>query len=335
MKKTLLIILVALLTTIGWYQYSLLPIDKSSQVRESIEIESGMTTKGIATLLKKKDLIRSKFAFLTFVKVSRADGTLQAGKFVLRESLSVREVVLILQTGKADEAIITIPEGFTLKDIEADLIAKGFTEEGALVRCANECDFETFGFLPSSTDGLAERGGLLEGYLFPDTYFVVADDFVPKFFLERLLGHFRKKVIDVYGEKIGNSDRSLHETITMASLIEEEAVTDGERSIISGILWKRYDAERSLGVDASVRYITGNATGAISIADLNTNSPYNTRKFKGLPPGPIASPGMKSIRAALEPSETPYWYYLHDSEGVIHYAETNDEHNTNRMRYLR
>ena len=175
----------------------------------------------------------------------------------------------------------------------------------------------------------------MEGYLYPDTYFIVLDDFTPESFLKRLLKTFETKVIDGLHEDFKKTDRSMHDIVTMASLIEEETRTNDERPTVSGILWKRFDAGAGLGVDATVRYILEKPTGALTVSDLNSNSLYNLRKFRGLPPGPIASPSLANIRAALHPKETPYWYYLHDTDGQIHYAETNEDHNMNKYKYLR
>ena len=248
--------------------------------------------------------------------------------------MAVEQIVEVLQSGKADEAVITIPEGYTVRQIDALMAERGFSATGEILRCAQECDFSSFEFLPS-VGGLAQRGGKVEGYLYPDTYFVAKEDFHPKFFLERLLTTFRKKVVGPYESVIGQSGRSLHEIVTMASLIEEETLTDTERPVVSGILWKRFDDGRGLGVDATVRYILDKQTDAITQADLNTNSPYNSRKFRGLPPGPIASVGIASFLAALYPQESAYWYYLHGSDGEIHYAVTNEEHNVNRYLFMR
>ena len=288
----------------------------------------------IGDVLHKGGIIKSPFAFKLYVRLKGKTSSLQAGKFVFRPTMSVEQIVEILQSGKADEAIITIPEGYTVMQIDALLARKGFSSTGEILRCAQECDFSTFDFLPY-VSGLAERGGKIEGYLYPDTYFVAKEDFHPKFFLERLLGTYYKKVLHPYESDIEESGRSVHELVTMASLIEEETRTDAERPMVSGILWRRFDDGRGLGVDATVRYILSKPTDVITVADLNTNSPYNTRKFRGLSPGPIANPGLKSFVAALKPKESEYWYYLHGTDGEIRYATTNEEHNINRHLYIR
>ena len=162
-----------------------------------------------------------------------------------------------------------------------------------------------------------------------------ATDFVPKFFLERLLFTFQKKVLTDLSDDLAVSKRSLHEFVTMASLIERETRTDEERPVVSGILWKRLDSERGLDVDASIRYGLQKISDPLTKEDLqNRSNVYNTRRHAGLPPGPIASPGLASFRAALNPQMTDYWYYLHGKDGKIRYAETNEEHNVNKAKYL-
>lgn len=334
MRKFLIFILCVAAMFYGWYRFSLRPVDASSTSRISLRIEPGSTTTQIAELLSRQGIIRSTFAFRLRSRARGADGKLQAGSFLLGPSLPIDAIIEALQNGRAQEIALTIPEGFTVTDIDALLRRKGLTATGAFVDCVRTCDLSAFGFLPPSS-GLASRGGIVEGYLFPDTYFVDVEHFSVDDFLSRMLSTFRERVIDTSGEAVATSGHSLHEIMSMASLIEEEANTDAERPVIAGILWKRLEEHMGLGVDATVRYILQKPTGAITAGDLNVDSPYNTRKFRGLPPGPIASPGLSSIRAALLPRETTYWYYLHDRSGAIHYAETNDEHNENRMKYLK
>ncbi len=335
MKRSLQILLglvVILLGSFLYYKSSLGSVDSESDVRQVITIPKGESSAGIADLLEQKEIIKSPFVFKAYLKIHGQAGALQAGSFVLRSSMTVPEVVAALTQGAAEEAIITIPEGFTLADIDTLLAEKGIAKEGEILECAKTCNFETFTFLP--TVKMADRSGKVEGYLYPDTYFVNVAEFVPKFFIERLLTTFKNRVVDDLKQDITASKRSLHEIVTMASLIEEETRGDSERSIVAGILWKRYDEKMGLGVDATVRYILDKKKGALTASDLDTDSPYNLRKYRGLPPGPIANPSMASIKAALHPKESPYYYYLHGSDGQIHYATTNEEHNANKAKYL-
>lgn len=333
MKKLLLVIgIFAIGGLVGWhlwYVHALSPLNAESGKRITVSIPSGSSSADIADMLEEKDVIRSSTAFLAYAKKSGKAGSLQAGAFVLQPSMTVQEIVDALASGKAQEMSVTIPEGYTVKDIDVLLASKGFTQPGDIITCAQTCDFSSFDFLPSGK-GQASRGGKLEGYLYPDTYFVDISDFDPKLFLERMLGTFLDKVVN-----INSPARSLHEIITMASLIEEEGRTAEERKVISGILWKRFDEGIGLYVDASNRYILDKPTAAITASELDMDSPYNLRKYRGLPPGPIANPGLESINASVHPESSPYYYYLHGTDGQIRYAVTNDEHNANKAKYLR
>ena len=299
-----------------------------------IEIRAGETVQDIAETLKREGLIRSALLFRFYLESRGLDRALRAGKYLLPPEVGYGGIVEALTGGAQGEVIITIPEGYTIAQIDALLTQKNLIKAGDLLACAKEkCDFSSFTFLPGEK-GRALRGGRLEGYLFPETYYVSAQEFVHKFFLERMLGVFRERVVENLRADIATSGRSLHDIVVMASLIERETRGGEERPVVSGILWKRLDAGRALDVDATVRYALGRPTGPLTKEDLEFHSSYNTRRSAGLPPGPIANPGLESIMAALHPEESTYWYYLHGKNGEIHYAETNDQHNENRVRYL-
>lgn len=334
MKKLATTIIVLGAAAFLWYATALRPVDASADTRIKLSVPIGTSTTAILEQLKTEGLIRSPLATKVYLKINGLDGALQAGTFLLQPSASTKEIVSALQSGKAEEIPVTIPEGYTVKDIDAILAELLLIEPGEVIDCANTCDFSTFEFLPTDTSELAERGGKLEGYLFPDTYYAQVDGFVAKFFLERMLGNFRSQVVNEYEGLLAGEDHTLHEIVTMASLVEKESRRDDERSTVAGILWKRLDEGWGLGVDAAVRYIANKPVEDITVGDLNINSPYNLRKFTGLTPGPIANAGKKSFEAVLYPKSTRYWYYLHDNTGQIHYSETNEEHNTKRYMYL-
>ena len=334
MKKTAsiaIVLLVLIASIMHTYSKALSPVD-ASDVRTVFTIPKGSSTAKIADDLAKQNLIRLPFAFTLYVKQNGVAGKLKAGSFVLQSSMSTAEIVDAIAGGKQAEEIITIPEGFTVADIDALMAKKGIVESGKLIDCAKTCDFSSFTFLPKTVP--AAPGGKIEGYLFPDTYYVTVGDFVPKFFLERLLTTFKHRVIEDLASDLKGSKRPLPDIIAMASLIEAETRNADERPIIAGILWKRFDQKMGLGVDASVRYGLGKFTEPLTESDLASKSPYNLRKYRGLPPTPIASPSINSIRAALHPKDSSYFYYLHDTGGVIHYAVTNNEQNVNKAKYL-
>jgi len=338
MKKLIIVIgIVVIVLWAGnkiWYSRALRAVDPSDTTRVTVTIPAGSSTASIAALLDEENLIRSPRAFATYVEDQEKAAALQAGSFVLRRNMTAAEILESLSGGVREEVSVTIPEGYTVKDIDELLAEKGLITAGELIDCANTCDFETFDFLPTGAN-LAERGGKVEGYLYPDTYFVSAADFHPKFFLERLMGTFRSRVVNEFAAQIEASGRTVHEIVTMASLVEEETRTDDERAVVAGILWKRMDEGIGLYVDASNRYIANKPSAALTVSDLDMDTPYNLRRYQGLPPGPIANPSIASIEAALNPESSRYYYYLHGSDGQIRYAVTNDEHNVNKAKYLR
>lgn len=334
MKKLLLFLVVAAVVTFGWYKWSLRAADSSDAARTLVKIESGTSVQRIAEILEEKGIIRSSTAFSVYTRYHGLQAELKAGEYFLMPSLSVPDVIEVLREGKSSEISVTIPEGYTVKDIDALLAKKGLIKPGEFQTCARSCDLSGYSFLPQGA-ALAPRGGRVEGYLYPDTYFVLTESFKSEDFLGRLLDTFRDRVVTGLKTDITDSKRSLTDLITMASLIEEETRASVERPMVSGILWKRFDQNMGLGVDAAVRYILDKPTDAITSDDLDINSPYNLRKFRGLPPGPIASPSLGSIKAAMHPEASDYWYYLHGTDGEIHYAVTNDDHNENRRKYLR
>lgn len=334
--KKILVLVVILIISVWWCIRSIGPVDRSDAKSILVPIQSGDSVSRIAQKLYDVSLIRSPFAFKIVAKYSGKSGQLQAGTFALSKSLSVSEILDVLHTGKSQEANVTIPEGFTVADIDALMAKKGFGNPGDIIDCAFRCDFSSFEFLPPTSHGTREQGigSKLEGYLFPETYALSTGEYNPKFFLERMLGEFRRRIVIQHDTAIKKSSKSLSDLVIMASLIEEESRPDEERAIVSGILWKRLENKVVLGVDATTRYGVGKKSEALTKSDLEADSPYNTRRKQGLPPTPIASPSESSFMASLEPTASQYWYYLHGTDGVIHYAITDEEHIKNKYRYL-
>lgn len=337
MKKFLFLLCAAAAVCAVWFFVALRPVRTESAQSLSVTVAPGDSLAVIADTLLREDLIRSSTAFRMYARVSGSSRRLQAGTFSLNRAMSVQQIIEILVSGKSQEFYVTIPEGYTVADIDALLARKGLGKPGDILDCAYRCDFSTFDFLPSKAVGTREEGigSRLEGYLFPETYAVVPGEYVPKFFLERMLGTFRTRIVEGYKDEISTSGKSLADVVNMASLVESESRHDEERAVVAGILWKRLKNRIVLGVDATTRYVLRKPTEVLTKADVETDSKYNTRRTQGLPPSPIANAGESSFKAALNPSDSPYWYYLHGKDGVIRYAVTNDEHNLNKARYLR
>ncbi len=288
------------------------------------EIEKGSSVETIGTNLEEKGFILSSGAFEKYAKRSRIAEKFQAGRFYLPGDLTIPEMAEKLLNAKEREEFLTIPEGLTLEEIDERIAEKGYALKGDFLKCVREtCDFSEYSFLPR------DRASY-EGYFFPETYAVFVENFSPDFFAKKMLDEFKKRA-----EKLGIlDDDNLNEIVIMASMIEKESRADEERPVISGILWKRLREGWVLGVDATVRYFTGKKSEELTYEELNTDNPYNTRVRTGLPPTAISNPGEKSLEAAANPVETDYYFYLHGSDGLVHYAETNEEHNRNKEEYL-
>jgi len=205
---------------------------------------------------------------------------------------------------------MTIPEGFNIKQI-AERFAK----------------FKNF-----NKDNFLKITSSKEGYLFPDTYFFtgIENEYVV---IKKMENAFETKALPILEKN--KTNRSISDIIIMASILEEEARTVQEKKIVAGILWKRLDTKMPLQVDASLSYLNGKTSLEMTDGDLKKDSPYNTYTRQGLPIGPISNPGIESIKAAQEPEDSPFWYYLTDNKGNFYFAKTFEDHKLNKQKYLK
>lgn len=302
--KKYLIFLIFCFTFLGFYfwQGIFLSKDFSKTENKVFSVEKGENLFQIAKNLEKEGLIKNKFFFVVYILIKGDQRKLKAGKYFLSPSMNVAEIAKKIVSGEIAKIKVTIPEGFTVKEIEEKLNLK----------------------LP---------GENLEGFLFPDTYYFpidVSGEEVVKIMRE----NFEKKIAP-FKEEIEKQGKTIFEIVTMASLLEKEVRTKEEKEIVSGILWKRLKYGIPLQVDATITYITGKKTTKISKEEIEIDSPYNTYKYLGLPPGPICNPGLESILAALYPKESEYWYYLSDQDGKTYFSKTYQEHLIKKAKYLK
>ncbi|MEA1929410.1 MAG: endolytic transglycosylase MltG [Patescibacteria group bacterium] len=287
---------------------------KSFPTNEIVLVNGGGTLKDISESLYQADAIRSRTFFELSVRLGGKSEDLKAGDYIFEEPLWIWTVVRRVEDGlySINPAKVTIPEGLNLEET-AELLARHLPR----------FDVDQF-LLLAETD---------EGYLLPDTYFfsaLVGEASV----YEAMVSNFNQQVAEPLAEEVVSSGRSLEEILVMASLLEEEANNDKDRALISGVLWKRLEDGMLLQVDAVFPYIIGKNSFELTRADLKIDSPYNTYKYKGLPPGPISNPGMSSILAALRPTESPYWFYLSDMDGNMHYSRDFEEHKYYKKIYI-
>lgn len=277
-----------------------------------ITVEEGASLSEIALHLEEQHIIRSPFAFKVIHKlIFRNDRGIIAGDYVFEKNLSAYSVASRLSKGKYNlsPVRITIPEGLNKFEL-ADLLSGRLSH------------FDRRTFIASAP----------EGYLFPDTYFFLPNADTRD--VIRIMNNNFYEQIGTIREKIANSERNFEDIISMASIVETEARQTETRKIIAGILWNRLENDMPLQVDVSFKYINGKTTFDLTEEDLDIDSRYNSYKYTGLPPTPIANPGLDAILAALEPTETEYVFFLSDREGDMHYAETFDEHVRNKEKYL-
>ena len=315
MKKLLflpLLVVFALAAATVWFYINVQPVSDNKTFSNFVIIK-GASASQIGNKLASAGLIKNALAFKIYVQFTGQSGKLQSGEFRLSPSYSLFQNVSALFNGPI-ELWVTIPEGLRREEVAAKFTA-----------ALGKDTVFTGEFLQAS------KGE--EGYLFPDTYL---------FPTEASASAIVNKMTDIFTVKTQGlvpkgSNLSFSGSVILASLIERETKTDAERPVVAGILLNRINAGMPLQVDASVQYTVGTSKDwwpILTLADLKTDSRYNTYKYQGLPPAPIANPGLSSLKAAFAPTENDYWYYIHDSKGQIHYAKTLTEHNANIAKYL-
>lgn len=303
----------AVMTWIGVYSAGIRPPGDFPRDGTFV-VSRGEPLSRIAFRLHSEHLIRSPFWFSAFVWFLGGDGGAAAGEYLFKKPAGAFRIAYRITNSLygVERVPVTIPEGTSIAEIAKILSRK-----------LRHFDREDF----------LKRAAAYEGYLFPDTYFF-RENATSTEIIAAMRENFDARLRDL-GPRIALFWKPLREVIVMASLLEEEARTDESRRTIAGILWKRLKVGMPLQVDAVFPYILGKNTYQVTVADLQFDSPYNTYRFTGLPPGPITNPGRNAIEAAITPIETKYFYYLSDREGRMHYAVTHDEHVANKSRYLR
>ncbi len=303
---------------------ALRPVDPSGRPR-IVFVPAGASSAEIGRRLEEAGVIRRASDFVVAVRLRGLTRSLQEGEYNLSPAMGLLQIVDRIARGEVVLYPVTIPEGFTARQILDELVRAGLGNRDALLALmstgAKTFDYE---FLR------ALRGMSLEGYLFPDTYRI------PRHLDERavialFLGRFSDIVLPRWRE--GGGGRSLHEIITIASMVEREAKVSAERPLIAGVIRNRLARGWKLEVDATVLYALGRHKSVVSFADLQVNSPYNTYLHPGLPPGPIANPGLASIEAALHPAATEYLYYVARADGSHVFSRTLAEHQAAVRRY--
>ena len=318
MKRLIILIFVlAVCAILGVliYKEGALAVDKDNKSTKIFVIKPGQSLDKITNNLASEQLIRNKIVFNIVVRQQKAEKKIQAGDFRLSPSMNVFEIVKELQHGTLD-VWITVVEGLRKEEI-AQIISQKFN--------ISEVDFIK---------------KAQEGYLFPDTY-LIPNQSNSDLIIKIMKDNFQKKYITLK-DKIEKLKLTENQVVTLASLIEREAKDLQDRPIVAGIILKRIREDWPLQIDASIQYAVGYQPDektwwkkSLTAEDLNVNSPYNVYKNTGLPPGPICNPGLSSLEAVANADEnTPYWYYMSDKSGKMHYGKTLEQHNENIGKFL-
>ena len=287
-----------------------------------VTIPEGAGTSEIADILKENKLIGSKLSFRISSRINGYDGTFKQGTYEIDTGLTQIQIMDLLQSGEvATDNKITIPEGYNTRQIAAKAEKLGICTAQEFIEEANTGVFE-YDFL----EGLPDREYRLEGYLFPDTYFLT-ENMTAHDLIDMMLSRFEQMYTVEYQNAVASSGYTLDEIVTIASMVEKEITVDEERARAAGVIYNRLDEDMSLGIDATVLYAVGRDSGSLTQEELQTDSPYNTRLNKGLPLGPISNPGEASFRAAVMPENNNYLYYVLEGEGQSNhiFCETYDQ----------
>lgn len=296
----------------------------------------------IAKNLKRQSLISNPSLFKAYALITGKSDKIMAGQYKLSTDMSIREVLSTLTSGKAQANvnIIRLKEGWTNEDIT------NYLDEGGIV--SKEEFKEALEKMSASYTYFGEKPKVrtLEGYLFPDTYFV-SKDATAETIIQKLLDTLDAKLTAQIVSEIKAQEKTIYEILTLASIVEKEVgrnksvlTSDDisnlqiEREVVAGIFYNRLAIGMALQSDATVTYITKKRNPQASIADTQIDSPYNTYKYKGLPPGPISNPSLSSILAVVRFRDTDYMYFLTKEDGTAVFAKTFEEHSRNKAEYL-
>lgn len=289
-----------------------LPVAPLATTKTTFLVKKGASITSIANNLESSALIKSALIFKLVVIRDGLTNQIQAGQFRVSPSQDLLSIINTLLKGKED-LWITIPEGYRNEQVA-------------------EVFHEIFGIDKQEFLDLANDK---QGYLFPDTY-LMSQTVTPQSAIQTMLDNYNKKISNLKSA-IEKSSLSEKQIITLASIVERETLSDQEKPTVAGILLKRMNNDWALQTDATLQYITGTEKEwwpVPKVADKELSSPFNTYRNLGLPPQPIASPGIESIQAVANPKSSLYWFYLHDKSGNIHYATDIEGHNANISKFI-
>ncbi len=331
LRNILIMLLLAAASVLTWFGYRIYrqvfqPFQNYGQ-DAVVVIESGMPVAAIAKRLQQRGVIASAEAFRRYYRLFHADRKLKAGEYLFDGPLSMRQVIVKLAQGKSLLHKVTVKEGLWIGEVARVFEESGLFPAAEFIRAAGDAapirDID-----PNASD--------LEGYLFPDTY-LVRRDIRPGEMAQLMVDRFRKNFSSTFVWRARDIGFSMRQAVIMASLVEKETANREERFLVSSVFHNRLRRGMLLDCDSTIIYAlkkAGRWDGDLRWHDLKGDSPYNTRRHRGLPPGPIASPGYAALEAALYPEDTSYLYFVAKDKSSHHFSRSLAEHNRAVRRYI-
>lgn len=318
-----------------WDAFLASPASDASSI--TFVVNSGESVKAISQRLKEETLLESPRFFELYVWLSKTQTNFQSGMFTLKPGMSYRALVAALTNTQSQEVQVTFPEGYTMENMGGVLSEMSPTFSFSAWESATGPDSSLFISGTQVLDGIPKGQGL-EGYLFPDTYRFRTDataETIAETMVLTLKRRLSEAGIMIPDNLVMENGLTFHEMLTLASMVEKEAATPEDMKMVAGIFLRRLEIGMALQACSTVNFITGKNDPGVSAEDQAIESPYNTYRVVGLPPGPISNPGMDAISAVLFPTPSAYLYFLTTQEGEMKYAQTYEEHMANKQKYLK
>lgn len=319
---------------LGYFINTLYSPANTSENVVTFVIDSGQGVNEISANLYDAGLIKSMWTFEVYLWLRRWEPSLQAGTYQIPLNITIRELseILVNGSGGQPERYITIIEGWTLSDIKQYLVSQNVVTadefDNSIARVGDHSGISILSDKPASAS--------LEGYLFPDTYRIFEDATADEI-IRKMVNTLDAKITDDMRQDIKNSGRSVYDVIKLASILEREIKDPSDLPIAADVFLKRLEIGQALQSDATLNYVLhpDDRKASLTFEDLESDSPYNSYKFTGLPPTPISNPGLNAIKAAVYPEANDYFYFLTTPEGVTIFSKTYDEHLANKQKYLK
>lgn len=313
-----------------YYKKSSTAVNPDSKNAIIVDIPEGSSVKKIASILKENNLIRSSKVFVINVKNEDKSDKIKAGKYKFSQSMDNSQIIEKLIKGQVyqDGIKVTIPEGSISTEIVNKLVKKGLgTRENYVKLFRDPKSFASkYKFLKD------KRIKTLEGFMYPETYFFKKGS-SEEDVLDKMLSEFEKNYNSKVKQYVDNNKLNFYDTVIMASIVEKEAVNDGDRGIIAGVFYNRLNKKMRLQSDAALQYGLPKRKSRVLYKDLKVDSPYNLYLNDGLPPTPVCNPGIKSLLAAANPEKTEYLYFVTGLDGKNYFSKTFEEHKVHADKY--